>query len=97
MDMNDYHMDILVRQRLDDIRADARRAVLAAALAPPRQPLRVTLGVGLMRLGRWVLGDEHRVVPAPERAPRPASSASCLATTSAQRLLLREMQRRSLC
>jgi len=79
MDMNDYLIDTLVRQRLDDIRADARRAVLAAALAPPRQPLRVTLGVALMRLGRWVLGDEHGVVPEPERAPRPASTASCSA------------------
>lgn len=79
MDMNDYQIDILVRQRLDDIRADARRAVLAAALAPPRQPLRVTLGVTLVRLGRWVLGDEHGVGPAPERASRPASSASCSA------------------
>ncbi len=61
MDMNDYVIDTLVRQRLDDIRADARRAVLAATLGPPRQPLRVTLGVGLMRLaggcGAALLGN----------------------------------------
>jgi hypothetical protein len=79
MDMNDYVMNTIVRQRLDDIRADARRAVLAAALTPPRQPLRVTLGLTLVRLGRWLLGAEHGVVSAPEPASRPASSASCSA------------------
>jgi len=78
MDMNDYVIDMLVRQRLDDIRIDARRAVLAAALLSPRQPLRVTLGVTLVHLGRWVLGDEHGVVPTPE-ASCPASGASCSA------------------
>lgn len=74
--MNDYLIDTLVRQRLDNIRADTRRAVLAAALAPPRQSLRVRFGVVLMRLGRWLPGNAHRVGPA---EPRPASSASCSA------------------
>jgi hypothetical protein len=75
MDMNDYLIDTLVRQRLDHIRADVRRAVLAAALAAPRQPLRARFGVVLMRLGRWMLGNAHRVVPAPERALRRARRA----------------------
>ena len=69
MDMNDYVIDTLVRQRLDDIRADARRAVLAATLGPPRQPLRVTLGVGLMRLaggcGAALLGERRLDAPLP--------------------------------
>ena len=77
--MNDYLIDTLVRQRLDTIRADARRAVLAAALAPRRQSLRVRFGVVLVRLGRWLLGNADRVGPAPARAPRPASSPSCSA------------------
>jgi hypothetical protein len=79
MDMNDYLIDTLVRQRLDTIRADARRAVLAAALAGPRQSLRVRFGVVLMRLGRWLLGDAHGAGPAPARVPRPASRPSCSA------------------
>jgi hypothetical protein len=60
MDMNDYLIDTLVRQRLDDLRADARRAVLAAALGAPRQRLWIRLGASVMRLSGRVLLDSTR-------------------------------------
>jgi hypothetical protein len=41
MDLNNYVIDTIVRQRLDDLRAEAHRVALAST---PR-PLRVTLGL----------------------------------------------------
>ncbi|MGH7332856.1 MAG: hypothetical protein ACREKS_08960, partial [Candidatus Rokuibacteriota bacterium] len=60
MDMNDWILGSLVRQRLDEIRTESRWAALAAASRPPRHPLRAMLGLALIRIGRWALGSESR-------------------------------------
>src|SRR4029453_10866436 len=52
MDMNDWVLGNLVRQRLDDIRAQTRRMTLAATLTPRRQRLRTVLGLAVTHIGR---------------------------------------------
>ncbi|HEV8439630.1 MAG TPA: hypothetical protein VGT40_16195 [Methylomirabilota bacterium] len=60
MDVNEYLADQLVRHRLAEMREEARRYALAAALTPPRRPLRVLVGLGLIRLGTAVVGESSR-------------------------------------
>jgi hypothetical protein len=60
MDMNEYAVAEIVRMRLADLRADAARHDLAAAARPQRRPLRVTLGLALIRLGEAAAGDAGR-------------------------------------
>jgi hypothetical protein len=59
MDMNEYCLQMMTRQRLTELRAEAN-AIAARELARPRTPLRVTLGQGLVRLGTRLL---HGVTP----------------------------------
>jgi hypothetical protein len=55
MDMNVYLIEWWARERMDQVRADALRAQLAEALRQ-RPPLRVVLGLALIRLGRRLQG-----------------------------------------
>jgi hypothetical protein len=59
MDMNEYAVAEIVRMRLADLRADAARQDLVA-VARRRRPLRVALGLALIRLGRAAAGDAGR-------------------------------------
>ena len=56
MDVNDYLLTTLMRQRIEDMHAAARVAALRAA-ARPRQPLRVVIGRLLVRMGNRLLAD----------------------------------------
>ena len=60
MDMNEYLVGKMVGLRLSELYAAAARADLARRATPPRPPVRVTLGLALIRLGRWTLGPGHR-------------------------------------
>jgi hypothetical protein len=55
MDMNVYLIEWWAKDRMDQVRADALRAQLAGALRL-RPPLRVVLGLALIRLGRRLQG-----------------------------------------
>jgi hypothetical protein len=68
MDMNDYTIGHMVRARLDDLRAEAAVRNAAAVARPASRPLRVTLGLALIRLGRLAVGDDRRR----SFAPRPS-------------------------
>jgi hypothetical protein len=59
MDMNSYLVEKLVSTRLSEMRAAAARLDLARQ-ASPKRPLRVALGVALIRLGHWALGPGRR-------------------------------------
>jgi hypothetical protein len=59
MDMNAYVMEVLSRHQLEELRAGAERQSQLREIAPAR-PLRVTLGLALIRLGTWALGPSHR-------------------------------------
>ena len=60
MDMNLYVLEVTARHHLSERRAEAARYLLAKAAAPPRTPLRVALGLALIRLGTWARGDVGR-------------------------------------
>jgi hypothetical protein len=60
MDMNEYLIGKLVGLRLSELHAAAARADLARRAMPPRPPVRVALGLALIRLGRWTVGPGHR-------------------------------------
>ena len=57
MDMNEYELKAMAGERLAELRAEAR----VRACAPARRPLRVVLGLGLMRLGTCLTASQdHR-------------------------------------
>jgi hypothetical protein len=60
MDINTYALEILVEDRLARARAEAAvQALLGKGGArPPRVPVRVSLGLALISLGRWVRGND---------------------------------------
>jgi hypothetical protein len=57
--MNAHLFEQLARERLNEARAEAARLALVRALRPAR-PLRVVLGLALIRAGRWVAGRAAR-------------------------------------
>ena len=62
MDMNEYVMDALVRDRLEEMRLAAQARAIGTR---HREPLRAVVGHALVRLGRRLLGDARPVrVPA---------------------------------
>jgi len=58
--MNPYVMEALAQHQLEALRADAAVLSQVRAATPPRPPLRVTLGLALIRVGTWTLGQAHR-------------------------------------
>jgi hypothetical protein len=59
MDLNDYTMSFLIKQRHADLLAAARREALLRPRDTVRRPLRVTLGTTLIRLGAWLLRGRY--------------------------------------
>jgi hypothetical protein len=60
MDFNEYTVTWLVRERLRELEAEARRERLAAcARRTSHRRLRVVLGVVLVRLGSRLMQDEN--------------------------------------
>lgn len=55
--MDYYFTEWLLKTRLGEARALAEQLALLEALCPPRQPARRALGLALIWLGRWVLGE----------------------------------------
>lgn len=64
--MHDSLMEVLVRERIAAMDAFAARRSLRRAARAPRPPLRVALGLGLIRAGQFLL----RGVPARTAEPR---------------------------
>jgi hypothetical protein len=61
VDFNTYVAEMLVRDRLRELRAAAAAARLADAARPPRRPLRVVIGAALVSVGeRLLAGTMHR-------------------------------------
>ena len=63
MELNTYVMEAIARQELAERRIAAMREGLARAAARPRRPVRVTLGLALIRLGTLTLGPHRPLVP----------------------------------
>ena len=66
--MNTYLDWLLVTQRIEDAQAFAARQRLIASLQPTRSPLRATVGLALIKAGRWVAGEAPRRGVEPYRA-----------------------------
>ncbi len=58
MDMNEYALEVLARDRLTELRADRERARLSRTPRASR-PLRAALGHALIRLGRRLEGGRR--------------------------------------
>jgi hypothetical protein len=56
MDMNEYALEILARDRLAELRAGAELANRIRAARPVSRPLRVVLGEALIRMGYRLQG-----------------------------------------
>ena len=54
MDMNVYVAEWLIKERIAEARAVGARSALLDAHRPPRQPMRVALGLALIRLGQRI-------------------------------------------
>ena len=65
--MHTYLDEQLVRERLDEARAFAARLALVRGLRPIRRPLRVAVGLFLVRVGHWVAGRAPRRTGTPGR------------------------------
>jgi hypothetical protein len=57
--MNPYIIETLSRYQLEELRAAAAILGQVRAATAPR-PLRVALGLALIRIGTWTLGPTHR-------------------------------------
>ena len=66
--MNMYLDEQLVRDRLDEARAMSAQHALLTPPAPVRRPVRVALGLGLIRVGHWIAGRSPRRAAQPRRA-----------------------------
>jgi hypothetical protein len=58
--MNIYLVEQLARERVAEARAWAAQDGLVQDLVPARRPIRVTLGLALIRAGHWLAGREQR-------------------------------------
>lgn len=58
MDHDAYTSELLVKQRLAALRAQAERERLTRVARGPRRPLRITLGTILIRVGVWLAHED---------------------------------------
>ena len=61
MDMNVYLVEWWAKERLGEIRTAVEREQLVESLRGRRPPLRVGLGLALIRIGRKLQGRDARV------------------------------------
>ncbi len=62
MDLNEYTLMLLLQDRHTEMVATTRRDALLREATRPRRPFRAALGTALIRLGAWLLRQNH---PAP--------------------------------
>jgi hypothetical protein len=53
--MHEYFSELVAQERLERLRRFAAHQALLRALEPPRRAWRATLGLALIRAGRWML------------------------------------------
>lgn len=66
--MNIYLDENLVKARLDEARGLAAEMALIRSLRPVRRPVRVAVGLALIRVGHWVAGRAPKRASDPSRA-----------------------------
>ena len=74
-ELNEYHADFLARDRLAEARAATAHHELVRSLRR-RRPLRLVVGLGLIRAGRWLAGAaRERAAIRDVRRPPPSRPA----------------------
>jgi len=68
MEVNEYMLEILVREKLDEARAMTARRALVRDSRPARASLRSRVGAALIALGERVGGPAARRAAAPTEA-----------------------------
>jgi hypothetical protein len=68
--MDDYVMRFLAKQRFAEMQAFQQHQAIIRAARAARPPVRVRVGLGLIRVGRWFLGQ----VPALDEPAAPSLS-----------------------
>jgi len=63
MDMNVYFAEWLIKERLAEARAAGARDALLHAHRAPRQPMRIALGLALIRLGQRIQSGRPSTAP----------------------------------
>ena len=53
--MHEYFSELVAHERLDRLRRFAAQQALLRAVEPPRRAWRATVGLALIRAGRWLL------------------------------------------
>ena len=66
--MNYYLAEQIAKDRLNEARAMAAQARLMGSARPTPDPLRVALGLALIRLGRALAGQAVKTATGPRRA-----------------------------
>jgi hypothetical protein len=56
MDMNEYALEVLARNRMAELRAEGERTKRVRGVRPASRPLRIVLGHALIRTGRRLQG-----------------------------------------
>jgi hypothetical protein len=65
VDLNSYVIEALSRYQLEELRAEAAVRSHLREAAHPRPPVRVTLGLALIRVGTWVVGSTRHPLARP--------------------------------
>lgn len=66
--MNEYAVQMLVKERIAEARAFAAKRARFRSPGPGQPSVRVWLGLALIRAGRWVLGETFEGVREPGRS-----------------------------
>lgn len=66
--MNYYLAEQIAKDRLNEARAMAAQARLMGSTRPSPEPLRVALGLALIRVGRYLAGQASKSAAGPRRA-----------------------------
>jgi hypothetical protein len=53
--MHEYFSELVANERLDRLRRFAAQQALLSAVEPPRRAWRASVGLALIRAGRWML------------------------------------------
>jgi hypothetical protein len=57
MQLEDHAILMMARERMEEARRCAEHARVLRSIGTPRRPARVRLGMFLVRLGQWVMGQ----------------------------------------
>ena len=67
MDGNEYYTAFILKERLRELHAAARRDALLREIPPRPHPLSMALGTVLIRFGAWLMSERASTAPSEAR------------------------------